>query len=117
LITSRVYSTDFTLKYKYPIPAKKIPNKLYISYDVYTDNGTTKITSVTDYEITPSEVTADSFKFKLGIPFRLGGILLLTPQSKSYMKNIVIKDNNGFVYEGIFNSSTNQVENTIEIKR
>lgn len=117
LTTSRVYTTDFTLKYKYPIIGKRVPSKLFISYDVYTDNGTSKITSVTDHEITPADVTADSFKFQLGIPFRLGGLLLLTPQSKSYLKNIVIRDNKGYVYNGIFNSSTNKVEDTIEIKR
>ena len=117
LITSRVYTTDFTLKYKYPIIGKRVPDKLLISYDVFQDNGTSKITSVTDQEITLSDITADSFKFQLGIPFRLGGLLLLTPQSKSYIKNIVIKDHNGYVYNGIYNSSKKIVEDSFEIKR
>ena len=117
LITSRLYTTDFTMKYKYPILGKKVPEKLLISYDVFQDNGTTKITSVTDQEISLTGITADSFKFQLGIPFKLGGLLLTTPQSKSFIKNIVIKDSKGYVYSGIFNSSKNIVENEFEIKR
>ena len=115
LIASRVYTTDFTLKYKYPILGKRVPDKLLISYDVFQDNGTSKIISVTDQEITLSGITADSFKFQLGIPFRLN--ILLIPQSKSYIKNIIIKDHNGYVYKGIYNSSKKIVENSFEIKR
>jgi hypothetical protein len=88
-----------------------------ISYDVFQDNGTTKITTVTDHEISLTGITADSFKFQLGVPFKLGGLLLTTPQSKSFIKNIVIKDHKGYVYNGIFNSSKNIVENEFEIKR
>lgn len=114
LLVSRMYETDFTLNYKYPILGKKVPNELLISYDVYQDNNKTKITSVTDLAINPTDVTANSFKFKLNIPFKT---IFISTQSRSYLKNIVIKDRNGYVYEGIYNSSKGIVENSFEIKR
>ncbi|MDR0333716.1 MAG: hypothetical protein LBI15_09660 [Dysgonamonadaceae bacterium] len=117
LITSRLFATNFAMKYKYPILGKRVPNKLLISYDVFQDNGTSRITSVTNQEITLTDITADSFRFRLDVPFRLGGLLLTTPQSRSFIRNIVIRDHNGFEYQGIFNSSRNVVENNFEIRR
>jgi hypothetical protein len=117
LITSRLFATNFTMKYKYPTLGKRVPNKLLISYEVFQDNGTSRITSVNNQEITLTDITADSFKFRLDVPFRLGGLLLTTPQSRSFIRDIVIKDHNGFEYQGIFNSSKNVVENNFEIRR
>lgn len=114
LLLSRLYDTDFTLNYKYPIRGKKIPNELLISYDVYQDNNKTKILSETDLVIVPTNVTDGSFNFKLAIPYKRN---LLSYQSKSYLKNIVIKDRNGYVYEGVFNTAKGVSENSFEIKR
>ncbi|MDR1623812.1 MAG: hypothetical protein LBS04_02425 [Tannerellaceae bacterium] len=136
----RIYKdTEFKLNYKYPILGKKIPDELIISYDIYAANGTTQLTSVKDAVIRPSDITAGSFKFKQDVLFsgettyekigeekkKIGFITITVPvygyvtrcESKSYLKNIVIKDNNGYVYEGIFNTAKGVVENSIEINR
>lgn len=132
-------NADFSLNYKYPILGKKIPEELTISYDIYAENGTTKLTSVKDAVIRPTEITSNSFKFKQDILFsgetsyekvgeervKIGFFYITVPvygnvsrcQSKSYLKNIVIQDNNGYVYEGIFNTARNIVENSIQINR
>lgn len=114
LLLSRMYETDFSVNYKYPIMGKKVPNELLISYEVYQDNNKTKIQTVTDRAITPANVTANSFAFKLDIPYKSK---LLSYQTKSYLKNIVIKDRNGYVYNGIFNTAKGVNENSFEIKR
>ncbi|MDR0750135.1 MAG: hypothetical protein LBF62_11305 [Tannerellaceae bacterium] len=136
----RIYKdTEFKLNYKYPILGKKIPDELIISYDIYAENGTTQLLSVKDALIRPSDITANSFKFKQDVLFsgettyekigeekkKIGFITITVPvygnvsrcESKSYLKNIVIKDNNGYVYEGIFNTVKGIVENSIEISR
>ncbi|MDR3142053.1 MAG: hypothetical protein LBU37_10060 [Tannerellaceae bacterium] len=131
--------TEFALNYKYPILGKKIPDELIISYDIYAENGTTQLTSVKDAVIRPSDITAKSFKFKQDVLFsgettyekigeekkKIGFITITVPiygyvtrcESKCYLKNIVIKDSNGYVYEGIFNTAKNVVENSIELIR
>ncbi len=114
LLLSRMYETDFTLKYAYPILGKKIPDQLFISYEVYQDNGTTRIQSVKDQAIAPTDITDGSFKFKLSIPYKSK---LLSYQTTSYLKNIVIRDANGYEYEGIFNSGKGVKENSFAIKR
>jgi|GEM_PF-1807269 len=114
LLLSRLYETDFTVKYKYPILGKKVPAELLVSYEVYQDNNKTKIQTVTNEVIVPADVTADSFTFKLNIPFKSK---LFSYQTKSYLKNIVIKDRNGYVYEGIYNTAKGINENSFEIKR
>ncbi|GHT13738.1 hypothetical protein FACS189426_19080 [Bacteroidia bacterium] len=132
-------NTEISLNYKYQILGKKIPDELTISYDVYAENGSTKLASVQDAVIRPSDITANSFKFKQDIFFsgettyektgeqkvKVGFITITVPvygnvtrcQSKSYLKNIVIKDNNGYVYEGIYNTAKGVVETSIELKR
>lgn len=118
LAGTRLYTTDFILNYKYPILGKRIPEKLYISYDVYQNNGTTRLVSVKDAIITPANVTDNQFAFKVNIPYKKdGGIFSTKYQTTSFIKNIVIKDDKGYVYEGILNSSTGIVENSFEIKR
>lgn len=114
LLLSRMYDANFTVGYKYSIPGKKVPNELFISYDVYQDNNSTKIQTVTEQSITPANVTADSFTFTLSIPYKSK---LLSYQTKSYLKNIVIKDHNGYVYEGIYNTSKGVNENSFVIQR
>jgi hypothetical protein len=114
LLLSRMYQTDFTLNYAYPIQGKKIPDELLISYEVYQDNGTTRIMSVKDQVTTPTDVTNGSFKFSLGIPYKSK---LLSFQTTSYLKNIVIRDRNGYVYEGVYNSAKGVNENSFAIKR
>lgn len=116
LLTSRKYETDFTLNYKYPILGKRLPEELLISYEVYQDNGKTRIVSVTDQVIVPTNVTADSFKFKLDIPYKTK-LLMITFQTTSYLKNIVIRDRNGYVYEGIYNTAKGVNENSFTIKQ
>ncbi|MDR1503201.1 MAG: hypothetical protein LBT43_12200 [Prevotella sp.] len=136
----RIYKdTELSLNYKYPILGKKIPDELIISYDIYAENGTTKLNSVKDAIIHPTDITTDSFKFRQDILFsgettyekigeekkKIGFITITVPifgnvsrcQSKSYIKNVVIKDNNGYVYEGIFNTAKNVMENNIEISK
>lgn len=114
LLLSRMYETDFSVKYKYPVLGKKVPNELLITYEVYQENGSSRIVKETDLVVIPANVTNDSFTFKLNIPYRSK---LLSYQTKSYLKNIVIKDRNGYVYEGIFNTTKNVNENSFEIKR
>lgn len=118
LLSTRDYQTNFSLNYKYPILGKKIPDELFISYEVYQKNGTTRITSVNNLSIKPSNITSDSFAFTLSIPYKkTGGIFSSSYETESYLKNIVIRDSKGYVYEGIFNTSKNVVENNILIKR
>jgi hypothetical protein len=114
LLLSRVYQTDFTLNYAYPIQGKKIPDELLISYEVYQDNGTTRIQSVKDQVVVPTGVTNDSFGFSLGIPYKSK---LFSYQTTSYLKNIVIRDRNGYVYEGVYNSAKGDNENSFAIQR
>ena len=115
LLLSRMYETDFTLNYSYPILGKKIPDELLISYEVYQDNGKTRIQSVTDLVIVPTNVTADSFRFKLNIPYK-DKLLMISFQTTSYLKNVVIRDRNGYEFTGILNSK-GQIENSFAIKR
>ncbi|MDR3217512.1 MAG: hypothetical protein LBU22_00785 [Dysgonamonadaceae bacterium] len=121
---NRAYDTQFTLDYKYPIIGKKIPSELIISYDVYEDNGSTKIVSIKDQVIQPTDITATSFKFRQDIPFRGKTTIKIFPpsitttyQTKAYIKNIVIKDRNDYVYEGIYNTAKGVVEKSWEIKK
>lgn len=111
---SRLYETDFTVHYKYSTAGKKIPNKLLVSYDVYQDNGTTKILSQIDLPIETTKVTDNSFSFKLNIPFRSR---LFGCQGTSYLKNLVINDQSGYANEGILSSQTGTVENEFVINR
>ncbi len=115
LMLSRLYETDFTLNYSYPIQGKRVPDELLISYEVYQDNNKTRIQSVTDQVIVPTNVTADSFKFKLNIPYK-DKLLMLSFQNTSYLKNIVIRDRNGYEFTGILNSK-GEIENSFTIKR
>lgn len=118
LAGTRSYTTDFTLDYKYPILGKKIPEKLYISYEVYQNNGSTRMVSEKDVVIEPANVTADSFTFKLNIPYKKdGGIFSTKYQTTSYLKNIVIRDDKGYVYQGILNTANGIVENSFQINR
>ncbi len=115
LMLSRLYETDFTLNYSYPIQGKRVPDELLISYEVYQDNNKTRIQSVTDQVIVPTNVTADSFKFKLNIPYK-DKLLMLSFQNTSYLKNIVIRDRNGYEFTGILNSN-GEIVNSFTIKR
>jgi hypothetical protein len=115
LLLSKMYETDFTLNYSYHIQGKKIPDELLISYEVYQDNNKTRIQSVTDLVIVPTNVTEDSFKFKLDIPYK-DKLLMLSFQTTSYLKNIVIRDRNGYEFSGILNSK-GEIENSFTIKR
>jgi hypothetical protein len=132
-------NTEFALNYKYQIPGKKIPEELLISYDIYAENGTTKLTSVSDAVIHPTDITVNGFKFKQDVVFsgettyekigeekvKIGFITITVPiygnvvhcQTNSYIKNIVIRDKNGYEYEGIYNTDKGVVENSILITR
>lgn len=118
LSSTRLYQTNFSLNYRYPILGKILANELFISYEVYQKNGTTKLETVNNLSITPENLTANSFSFSLNIPYKKsGGIFSSTYETESYLKNIVIRDSKGYVYEGIFNTSKNTVENSFLIKR
>lgn len=111
---TRSYETYFQLYYNYLIPGKKIPDVLYISYDVYDVNLKSKLESVIDKTIFPANVTANSFTFHFPIPFKKDGIKY---QTTSYLKNIVIRDRYGYTYQGIYDSVNNTVQNSVAIYR
>ena len=98
------YNFDITVDYKYPIAGKVLSGDLDISYDVYSDIGTALETGKT-VKITPKEITANSFKFNLCVPFRK--INILSVAKTSNIKNIMIKDENGYIASGIINPATN----------
>ena len=118
LNSTRVYKTNFSLDYRYPIMGKMLPNQLFISYDVYQKNGTTKIISVSNASLTPQNLTTSNFTFSLDIPYKkTGGLFSTTYENQSVIKNIVIRDNKGYIYEGVLNPTTNVVENSFTITR
>ena len=108
------YKTNFTAGYSYLLKGKKVPSKLFISYEVYQENGTTRITSVVDQEITPFDVTDGTFSFSLDVPFVS---LYIVTQKTSWLKNVTIKDEAGYAYAGFLNTSTGGVENSFKIVR
>ncbi|CVK16052.1 hypothetical protein Ga0061079_1056 [Apibacter mensalis] len=92
------FGYNILLNYKYPIMGKVLPGNLEMTYDVYADNG-----ALLEYNkkitISPSDVTADSFKFYMCIPFRR--INFFNISRVSYLKNITIRDENGYSANGI----------------
>lgn len=92
------YSFNVALDYKYPIPGKIITDNLEITYDVYADNGSVLEKEKT-IKISPSNISLKEFNFNLCIPFRR--INIYKTAKTSYLKNIKIKDANGYVALGI----------------
>lgn len=98
------YGFDITLDYKYPINGKVLSGDLEVTYDVYADNGTVLETAKT-VKVSPKDITSNSFKINLCIPFRKINILSIAKTSN--IKNITIKDANGYIAKGIINPATN----------
>lgn len=108
------YSFTAALDYKYPIPGKSISGDLEMTYDVYADNGSILEKGKT-IKITPSNVSLKGFNFTLCIPFRKINFFKIA--KTSYLKNIKIKDNNGYIATGIINPSTGVPYSQIPINR
>lgn len=117
LAGTRSYETNFTLNYRFPILGKKVADELLISYDVYEKDGKKKISSEKESVIIPRNVTINSFDFTLNIPYKKEGIFSTKYQTTGFLKNIVIKDRNGYVYEGIYNTLKGIKENSFELTR
>jgi hypothetical protein len=100
------YGFDITLDYKYPLAGKALSGNLQVTYDVYSDTGTVLETAKT-VTVAAKDITANSFKFNLCIPFRK--INILSVAKTSNIKNIVIKDANGYTATGVINPATNSV--------
>ncbi|MBO9584523.1 MAG: hypothetical protein J7574_10235 [Flavobacterium sp.] len=100
------YSYDVTLDYKYPISGKILSGDLEVKYDVYSDSGTILEAGKT-VKISPKDITANSLKINLCIPFRK--INILSVAKTSYIKNISITDTNGYLANGIINPATNNL--------
>lgn len=100
------YGFDVTLDYKYPITGKLLSGDLQVTYDVYSDTGTVLETNKT-ITVSPKDITANSFKFNLCIPFRK--INILSVAKTSAIKNITIKDANGYIATGVINPATNSL--------
>lgn len=98
------YPYDVTLNYEYPISGKILSGDLEIKYDVYSDTGTVLEAGRT-VTVSAKDITANSFKINLCIPFRK--INILSVAKTSYIKNITIKDTNGYLATGIINPATN----------
>lgn len=108
--------TTFTVGYEYAVLGKQLPSSgMTITYKVLSaDKGITVADLVTK-KITPTDITNNSFQFKLSIPFRR--IKGLTYETTSYITDIVITDGNGYQYEGIYDSETGTVLTEIKISR
>lgn len=101
------YGFDVTLDYKYPITGKVLSSgNLEITYDVYSDTGTV-LETAKKVTVAAKDITANSFKFNLCIPFRK--INILSVAKTSNIKNITIKDANGYLATGVINPATNSV--------
>lgn len=108
------YAYDITLDYKYPISGKLLSGNLEVKYDVYADNGTVLETGKT-VTISPKDITANSLKINLCIPFRK--INILSVAKTTYIKNITIKDANGYLATGVFNTATNSTYTQLAFTR
>ncbi|MBZ4035004.1 hypothetical protein K6T82_09520 [Flavobacterium sp. 17A] len=108
------YGYDVTLDYKYPISGKVVSGDLEITYDVYADNGTVLESNKT-IKISPKDITSNSVKFNLCIPFRK--INILSVAKTSYIRNITIKDENGYLATGIINPATNSLYTQLTLTR
>lgn len=97
------FGYDVLLDYKYSLPGKTISGDLEITYDVYADNGTLLESNKT-VKVLPYNVTSNSFKFNMCIPFRK--INFFNISKISYVKNITIKDANGYIANGILDPLT-----------
>lgn len=90
------YNYDITVGYNYPILGKKVPGTLTMTYDVYDDKNKL-LRSGEKSVFTPSDLTANSFRFDLCIPFKAdawawsGGFM----RPLSYIKNVVVTDGYG----------------------
>lgn len=109
-----LFGYNVSLNYKYPIKGKVLSGNLEMTYDVYADNGTLleqnkKIT------ISPNDVTSDSFKFNMCIPFRR--INFFNISKVSYLKNITIKDENGYSANGILDPISGNTISEIKFVR
>ncbi|WP_419870581.1 hypothetical protein [Chryseobacterium sp. CT-SW4] len=108
------YNYGITLDYKYPILGKVMSGDLEVTYDVYADNGTL-LQSQKTVTVTPSNITAKSFTFNLCVPFRQASILSIA--KTTYLKNITVKDANGYVATGIVDPATNNPYQQITLTR
>ncbi len=108
------YSYEVTLDYKYPITGKMLSGDLEMTYDVYADNGTILETGKT-IKISPKNITATSFNFSLCVPFRKINIFSIA--KTSYIRNITIKDANGYIATGIINPAINSPYAQITLTR
>ncbi|KFF09958.1 hypothetical protein [Flavobacterium hydatis] len=101
------YGFDVTLDYKYPITGKTLSSgNLEVTYDVYSDTGTV-LETAKKVTVAAKDITANSFKFNLCIPFRK--INILSVAKTSNIKNITIKDANGYIATGVINPATNSI--------
>lgn len=108
------YGFDVTLDYKYPITGKVLSGDLEVCYDVYSDIGTALETGKT-VKVSAKDITANSFKFNLCIPFRK--INILSVAKTSNIKNITIKDANGYIATGVINPATNSIYSQMTVTK
>lgn len=106
----------FTTEYEYAILGKKLPDsKMTISYKVL-DSGRNKIETFSK-EVTPKNITDNSFQIDLPVPFKRTKILPLTYEKTSYITDVVITDGKGYKCEGIYDSTTGTILTEIRIDR
>ncbi|UTN03549.1 hypothetical protein L0669_19705 [Flavobacterium bizetiae] len=98
------YGFDITLDYKYLINGKVLSGDLEVTYDVYSDIGTV-LETAKKVKVSPKDITTNSFKINLCIPFRKINIFSIAKTSN--IKNITIKDANGYIATGVINPATN----------
>lgn len=108
------YGFDVTLDYKYPITGKVLSGDLEVTYDVVSDIGTALETGKT-VKVSAKDITANSFKFNLCIPFRK--INILSVAKTSNIKNITIKDANGYIATGVINPATNSIYSQMTVTK
>ncbi|WP_292010764.1 hypothetical protein [Chryseobacterium sp.] len=107
------YNYGITLDYKYPILGKVMSGDLEVTYDVYADNGT--LLSQKTVTVTPSNITANSFTFNLCVPFRQASIFSIA--KTTYLRNITVKDANGYTASGIIDPATGNPYNQLTLTR
>jgi len=97
-LTNRDYKTNLILNYEYPgLPLKKISSPVSFSYDVYASNGSLLVSkNNVIVELKQPDIRQSDFGFSLDVPFRRTRLIPLTYDTQSVMKNIRIKDKNGY---------------------
>lgn len=108
------YSFTAALDYKYPLTGKVITGDLEMTYDVYADNGRI-LEQGKKVKLTPTNITDKGFNFTLCIPFRK--ISFFSVAKTSYLRNITIKDANGYIATDVIDPSTGAAYSQIKITR